>query len=281
MTPIGHVLAPDKERHKIVGCGLRIGLLYTVDEADIFSDHNGKLVPNEATGVPKMKRLPGGSTVELNACYRRLRSHLSLLPPVSRLGFNVLDEGKTLETDLGRHGVSFCWCKKKSLAQCTSVVILTNGSMWLSPLFPWAGSARWTSFNILLFFDGIFPTPPSLRPGLHGWLGCGHLVKCSSTSPLLQDKQTWTHRRGLQERDVCTLLLTKPVLGLPDWTRSGYRGVGDIRPACLFPLAKSKCFLDSGVRRRCKVEHSCMRRVLDCSPSTRWPGAALLGQSER
>ena len=24
----------------------------------------------------------------------------------------------------------------------------------------------------------------------------------------------------------------------------GYRGVGDIRPACLFPLVKSKCFLD-------------------------------------
>ena len=56
--------------------------------------------------------------------------------------------------------------------------------------------------------------------------------------------------KTLQDRDVCTLLLTKPILGLPDWIRSGYRGVGDIRPACLFPLVISKY---SGVRRCCKV----------------------------
>ena len=85
------------------------------------------------------------------------------------------------------------------------------------------------------------------------------------TSQLLQDKHTWTHRPGLQERDVCTLLLTKSILGLPGWIRAGYRGVGDIRPACLFPLVKSKCFLESGVRRCCKVGQSCMRRVIDCS----------------
>ena len=42
-------------------------------------------------------------------------------------------------------------------------------------------------------------------------------------------------------------------------------GVGDVRAACLFPLVKSKCFLDSGVRRCCKVGHSCTRRVIDCS----------------
>ena len=62
------------------------------------------------------------------------------------------------------------------------------------------------------------------------------------TSQLLQDKHTWTHLPGLQERDVCTLLLTKSILGLPGWIRAGYRGVGDIRPACLVPLVKSKCF---------------------------------------
>ena len=61
---------------------------------------------------------------------------------------------------------------------------------------------------------------------------------------------------GLQERSVCTLLLTKSVLGFPDWIRCGCRGVGDIRPACLLPLVKSKCFLDFWVRRR---------RVMDCS----------------
>ena len=85
------------------------------------------------------------------------------------------------------------------------------------------------------------------------------------TSQLLQDKHTWTLWPGFQERDVCTLLLTKSILGLPDWIRSGYRGVGDIRPACLFPLVKSKCFLDSGVRWCCKSGHSCVRRVIGCS----------------
>ena len=84
-------------------------------------------------------------------------------------------------------------------------------------------------------------------------------------SQLLQNKHTWTHRPGLQESDVCTLHLTESLLGLPDWIRAGYRGVGNIRPACLFPLVKSTCFLDSGVRRCCKVGHSCMKRVIDCS----------------
>ena len=85
------------------------------------------------------------------------------------------------------------------------------------------------------------------------------------TSQLLQDRHTWTFGHGLQEKDVCTLLLTGSILGLPNWIRAGYKGVGDVRPACLFPLVKSKCFLDSGVRRCCKVGHSCMRRVIDCS----------------
>ena len=45
----------------------------------------------------------------------------------------------------------------------------------------------------------------------------------------------------------------------------GFKVIGDVRPACQFPLVKSKCFLDSGVRRCCKVGHSCMRRAMDCS----------------
>ena len=60
------------------------------------------------------------------------------------------------------------------------------------------------------------------------------------TSQLLQDRHTWTFRPGLQEKDVCALPLTKSVLGLPNWIRAGYKGVGDVRPACLFPLVKSK-----------------------------------------
>ena len=65
VTPIGHVMASDEEWYKIVERGLRLGLMDTVDEADIFRDHNGKLVLNGAMGVPKLKRLPDGSTVEL------------------------------------------------------------------------------------------------------------------------------------------------------------------------------------------------------------------------
>ena len=85
------------------------------------------------------------------------------------------------------------------------------------------------------------------------------------TSQLLQDKHTWTYRPGLKESDVCTLLLTKSSLGLSAWIRAGYKGIGEVRPACLFLLVKSKCFLDSGVHHCCKVGHSCMRRVIDCS----------------
>ena len=85
------------------------------------------------------------------------------------------------------------------------------------------------------------------------------------TSQLSQDKHTWTFQPGLQERDVCTLLLTKAILGLPNWIRAGFKGVGDVRPACLFPLVKPKRFLDSGGRRCCKAGHSCMRRVIVCS----------------
>ena len=84
-------------------------------------------------------------------------------------------------------------------------------------------------------------------------------------SQLLQDKHTWTFRPGLQERDFCTLLLTKFILGLRGWIRAGEKGVGDVRPAFLFPLVKKKRFLDSGVRRCCRTGQSCMRRVIDCS----------------
>ena len=62
------------------------------------------------------------------------------------------------------------------------------------------------------------------------------------TSQLLQDKHTWKFRPGLQERDVCALLLTKSVIGLPDWIRAGYKGVGDVRPACLFSTGQIQVF---------------------------------------
>ena len=71
--------------------------------------NNGKLVLKEAMGVPKLKRLSDGATVELqrfisnlvskNAYFRRLRDDSSLLPQVSRRGLIVLDESETLEID--------------------------------------------------------------------------------------------------------------------------------------------------------------------------------------
>ena len=80
----------------------------------------------------------------------------------------------------------------------------------------------------------------------------------SLTSQLLQDRHTWTFRPGLQEKDVCALLLTKSILGLSLLDTCWLQRVGDFRLACMFPLDKPKCFLDSGVRRCCKVGHSCM-----------------------
>ena len=108
MTPIGHVMAFDQEWCKIVQRGLRLGHVDTVVGADIFREHNHNLVPDGATGSPKLKRLPCGSTVELqrfisnlaavNAYFCRVRGDSSLSPPVFRLGL-VLVEGETLEID--------------------------------------------------------------------------------------------------------------------------------------------------------------------------------------
>ena len=102
VTPIGHVMASDQEWCKIVQRGLRLGHVDTVVGADIFREHNHNLVPDGATGSPKLKRLPCGTTVELqrfisnlaavNAYFCRVRGDSSLLPPVFRLGLVVLDE---------------------------------------------------------------------------------------------------------------------------------------------------------------------------------------------
>ena len=66
--------------YKIVERGLRLGLMDTVDEADIFRDHNGKLVLNGAMGVPKLKRFPDGSTVELQRFISNLVPECLLSP---------------------------------------------------------------------------------------------------------------------------------------------------------------------------------------------------------
>ena len=50
VTLIGHVMASDEEWYKIVEQGLRLGLMDTVDEADLFRGHNGKMVPQRSDG---------------------------------------------------------------------------------------------------------------------------------------------------------------------------------------------------------------------------------------
>ena len=96
-------MTSDEEWHKIVQRG--IGLVFTdsVDDADIFRDHNGKLVLDGAMGVLRLERLPDGSTVGLqlfvynlvpmSSYFRRLRGDSSLL----RLGHLVLDEREKFE----------------------------------------------------------------------------------------------------------------------------------------------------------------------------------------
>ena len=102
-------MASDEEWYRFVLRGLRLGHMDTVVEADICRDHNRTVVPDGATGIPKLKRLPCGSIVELQRCisdlvlmsayFRRLWGDSSLLLSISRLGLIVLVEGETLETD--------------------------------------------------------------------------------------------------------------------------------------------------------------------------------------
>ena len=71
-------------------------------------------------------------------------------------------------------------------------------------------------------------------------------------------------RPGLQELDVCTLLLTKSG---SSWLDTGWvlRGWG--HSSCL-PVPTGQIQVLPGLgrgRRCCKVGHSCMRRVIDCS----------------
>ena len=88
------------------------------------------------------------------------------------------------------------------------------------------------------------------------------------TSQLLPDKHTWTHRPGLQERDVCTPLAHQVQSG-SSWLDTCWvlRGWG--HSSCL-PVPTGQIQVlpglgGRGVRRCCTVGHSCMRRVLGCS----------------
>ena len=79
----------------------------------------------------------------MSAFFRRLRS--DSLPPVSHLG--LMTKVKLLRL------IRRTWSLRSNGFACLQSgrvsSPLTGGSVWLSPLFPWAGSEQWTSFNIL------------------------------------------------------------------------------------------------------------------------------------
>ena len=85
------------------------------------------------------------------------------------------------------------------------------------------------------------------------------------TSQLLQDRYSWTDWLGLQESNVCTLLLTKSIWVCLTGYGLGTEGLETFVLRACSPWSNTSGFLDSGVRRCCKVGHSCMRRVIGCS----------------
>ena len=62
------------------------------------------------------------------------------------------------------------------------------------------------------------------------------------TSQLLQDKHTWTHRPGLQERDVCTLLLAQ-IFSWSSWLGTGWLPRGWRHSSCMpVPISQIQVF---------------------------------------
>ena len=71
-----------------------------------------------------------------------------------------------------------------------------------------------------------------VRPTRRGaWIGRNY--SCISHRNCCKTNKTGTDL-DLKKELFVHLLLTKSILGLPEWICSGYRGVGDIRPGCLF-----------------------------------------------
>ena len=83
------------------------------------------------------------------------------------------------------------------------------------------------------------------------------------TSAMLDDPATWCPWPDLHPDQVVSYMWARSKLGLPGWLRKS--AAPTCRPPSVFPLVKSKCFLDDGTRRCTKVAHSCWRRVIDCS----------------
>ena len=119
-----------------------------------FRDHDCKMVLNGAMGVPKFKRLPDGGAAAFHlglGAYECLLAACGVTRPCCllypALDLLLLTRAKLLQLIRRtwslrstcfaclQSGTASCFSRNKSLARCTPV-ILTNGSLWLSPLFP-------------------------------------------------------------------------------------------------------------------------------------------------
>ena len=74
---------PMRSGYKIVERGLRLGLMDTVDEADIFRDHNDKLVLNGAMGVSLVEASSGWLNRGVAAFHLELGTYECLLSPLA------------------------------------------------------------------------------------------------------------------------------------------------------------------------------------------------------
>eukprot|EP00971_Amphidinium_carterae_P095330 1886040-Amphidinium_carterae.1 len=73
----------------------------------------------------------------------------------------------------------------------------------------------------------------------------------------------WLHCPQLSPTMALLLMVSKGNLSLPKWSLGSSRQqVKGSKLPHLFPLVKSKCFGDDGIKRCCKPGHSFLRRVM-------------------
>ena len=149
-------------------------------EANIFRHHIRNLVPDGATGIPKLKRFPCGSTVEQQRCisnlvpmsasFRHLWSDSSLLPPTC---FECIQPGRASWTlpkvpcSVYPDGDPNQWVYVAIFTvslECVDAVVLIN-------ILPhaWCSTSQGSRGE-------LFPSPPCPQLGLHG---CGRFAERS------------------------------------------------------------------------------------------------------
>ena len=96
------------------------------------------------------------------------------------------------------------------------------------------------------------------------------------------DGDGWHRRPDLTAEQAALWVEARAVLGLPPWLRRVGPRTPVARPPHIFANVKSKCFCDNGRHQCQKANHSCMRRIVDCSraPHARgWRAVARAGRA--